>query len=86
MNRTAFAAGMACMICGTSAFAQSNTSSADLVNSAAISDNFQFMNHPPPPPPAASSPPATGSMGGRGRRQGGTNANSTGNQTTPTGD
>lgn len=77
------------MICGTSAFAQSNPSSADLVNSATISDNFQFMNHPPPPPPAASSTRATGGtggMGGHGRRQAATNTDSTDNQPTPTGD
>jgi hypothetical protein len=82
MNRLVFAVGAAsgislsCLTCLSPVFAQSappvqsdvipppatNFSSA----TAAISDNFQYINHPPAPAAPASSPASNG--GGRGHR------------------
>jgi hypothetical protein len=82
MNRLVFTVGAACVaslsgLAGSSTvFAQSDqTVQSDVIQhpvtnfsstTAAISDNFQYMNHPPPPVAPASSP---SSNGGRGHRR-----------------
>jgi hypothetical protein len=74
MNRLVFAVGAACAACLSPVFAQSTpTVTSDVIQhpstdfaSAAISQNFQYMNHPPPLPAPASSAAPTG--GGRGHR------------------
>jgi len=62
MNRILFALGVASLLFVSSSYAQS---SQDAANSA-ISQNFQYINHPPAPPVEASAPAATGR--GRGHR------------------
>ncbi|MGF6568208.1 hypothetical protein ABH945_000284 [Paraburkholderia sp. GAS333] len=84
MNRLVFAVRAACvaslssLICASPAFAQADQAvQSDVIQhpatnfsstTAAISDNFQYINHPPAPAVAASSPKSNG--GGRGHRHG----------------
>jgi hypothetical protein len=73
MNRLVFAVGVACAACVSPVFAQSNSTlpgdaiqqPATTYPSAAIAQNFQYMNHPPPPAPASS---VAHTGGGRGHR------------------
>ncbi|HEX3382793.1 MAG TPA: hypothetical protein VHU21_23755 [Paraburkholderia sp.] len=69
------AAAAACVACSAPVFAQSTPATPSVVvqqpgtttfPSAAIAQNFQYMNHPPLAPTPASSPKSTG--GGRGHR------------------
>jgi hypothetical protein len=84
MNRLVCAASVACAVCVSPAFAQSNSTlpndaiqqPATTFPSAAIAQNFQYMNHPPPPAPASS---AASMGGGRGHRRRQTPANSDSN-------
>ncbi|MBN3806818.1 hypothetical protein GXB81_27770 [Paraburkholderia sp. Ac-20336] len=74
MNRLILAASAACVAWAAPAFAQSTPGAPDSApqqpattfSSAAIAQNFQYINHPPPPPAPASSVTSTGS--GRGHR------------------
>ncbi|WP_233851088.1 hypothetical protein [Paraburkholderia sp. HD33-4] len=75
MKRLILAAAAACVALGAPAFAQSTPAAPSVVlqqpgtttfPSAAIAQNFQYMNHPPPAPSPASSAKPTG--GGRGHR------------------
>lgn len=84
MNRLIFAvraacvASLCCLTCSLPAFAQSDQAvQSDVIQhpatnfsstSAAISDNFQYINHPPAPAVPASTPRSNG--GGRGHRHG----------------
>ncbi|SDQ80758.1 hypothetical protein SAMN05443245_2837 [Paraburkholderia fungorum] len=84
MNRLVFAVRAACvaslssLICASPAFAQADQAvQSDVIQhpatnfsstTAAISDNFQYINHPPAPAVPASSPKSNG--GGRGHRHG----------------
>jgi uncharacterized membrane protein YgcG len=82
MNRLVFAVGtacVACLPCLSPVFAQSEPAvQSDVIQhpttefsstTAAISDNFRYINHPPPPPAPASAPASNGG-GGRGHRRG----------------
>jgi hypothetical protein len=83
MNRLALTVGMICAACVSSVFAQSDLSlPADAIQqpatafpSAAIAQNFQYMNHPPPPAPTS---PVAPPGGGRGHRHRQTSSNSEG--------
>jgi hypothetical protein len=82
MNRLVFVRGavciasLSCLACSSFAFAQSDQPvQSDVIQhpttnfsatTAAISDNFQYINHPPPPAAPASSPASNG--GGRGHK------------------
>lgn len=84
MNRLVFSvsaacvASLSCLAVSSPVFAQSDaTVQSDVIQhpatnfsstSAAISDNFQYMNHPPPPVKAASSPSSNGGRGHRHRQ------------------
>ena len=82
MNRLVFAVGAACAACLSPAFAQSTPAvTSDVIQhpatdfaSAAISQNFQYINHPPPVPAPAK--PAASTGGGRGHRHGKVSSNS----------
>jgi hypothetical protein len=69
---------LTCLACSSLVFAQQADQpvQSDVIQhpttnfsatSAAISDNFQYINHPPPPAVPASSPTSKG--GGRGHRR-----------------
>lgn len=73
MNRFLFAPGIACLLCASSAFAQSSEETAN----AAIAQNFQYMNHPPAPPAPASSATETHGMHGHRHRQSSADSDST---------
>ncbi|SMG60929.1 hypothetical protein [Paraburkholderia susongensis] len=75
MNPLILAASAACVACAAPVFAQSTAAApSDVLQqpatsypSAAIAQNFQYINHPPPPlAPASSVKPSGG--GGRGGR------------------
>jgi hypothetical protein len=61
MNRIVLAPGIACALFVISAYAQSDQDTAK----AAITQNFQFINHPPAPATQASAPVAANSHGHR---------------------
>lgn len=84
MKRLVFATGSAaatCLCLLSPVFAQSNpTVQSDVIQhpatdfssaTAAISDNFRYMNHPPPPAAPASSPTSSGGRGHRHRQMSG---------------
>ena len=81
------AAAAACVACSMPVFAQSTPATPSVVlqqpgttnfPSAAIAQNFQYMNHPPPAPAPASSAKSTGGSRGHRHRQMATSSDSDG--------
>ncbi|WGS49191.1 hypothetical protein LFL96_15680 [Paraburkholderia sp. D15] len=92
MKRLALALGITGAACAPPAFAQSNPALQNSVfaqpattttyPSAAIAQNFQYINHPPPPAPASAVKPGGASRGGHHRRQTSTDADAGGSTAT----
>jgi hypothetical protein len=91
MNCLTLVVGVACTICVSPVFAQSDSAlprdaiqqPATTFPSAAIAQNFQYMNHPPAPAPASSVTPTGGGRGHRHRQMSSDSAGGGGASTQP---